>query len=408
MDLLVIVLTGATLSKPLQLLHIIPSVSPEFGGPVEGILQQCDALGDDGYREIVSLDPPDIAGLERIRPKVHLLGTQSGAGYARSRLRRFGYSPKLVPFLRANVHRFDCVVVNGLWTYAQVAAEKVLPRAGTPYFVFPHGMMDPWFRKQNPVKHLFKQLFWLSCQGSLLSNSRAVLFTTEEERLLARGEFWGYPPYREALVGYGTGDVEGDPVQQIEAFRAAVPNLGAKPYLLFLSRIHPKKGCDLLIRAYADIASKYPDLELVLAGPDQSGWSAQLQKLADKLGVSAKIHWPGVLTGEPKWGAFRGATAFVLPSHQENFGVVVAEALACSTPVLITDKVNIWREIQSAAAGLIGSDDQRGITDMLACFLATDAQTRAHMKAAARSCFETHFDVVVSARNTQSVIKSLL
>ena len=112
----------------------------------------------------------------------------------------------------------------------------------------------------------------------------------------------------------------------------------------------PRVGDEGWVRVVAEVA---PDLDLVMAGPDQVGWMAELKGLAERLGVAGRIHWPGLMTGRAKWGALAGAEAFILPSHQDSFGVAVGEALGCGTPVLITDKVNIWREVRACGAGLV-------------------------------------------------------
>jgi glycosyltransferase involved in cell wall biosynthesis len=298
---------------------------------------------------------------------------------------------------------YDAVIVNGLWNYASVGAAITLPRSNAPYYVFPHGMMDPWFRRRYPLKHLVKQVFWLFFEGRLVRGARRVLFTTEDEMRLAEGEVWGRR-YAGEVVGYGTNDAPADCASQRAAFREAVPGLRGRRYLLFLSRIHPKKGCDLLLRGFSKIAGRRPDLDLVMAGPDQVGWAAALRKQAQALGVEARVHWPGMLSGEAKWGAFRGAEAFVLPSHQENFGIVVAEALACATPVLITDKVNIWREVEAAAAGLVAPDTQAGVDALLERYLALDPAAIVRMRVACRGCFERHFDMGVSAKHMLAAI----
>ena len=133
--------------------------------------------------------------------------------------------------------------------------------------------------------------------------------------------------------------------------RRCSPRFAAAVFLLFLSRIHEKKGCDLLLRAFAKIAAEYPELYLVVAGPDPMQLESRLRTQADRAGIGHRVYWPGMLQGAAKYGAFRCAEAFVLPSHQENFGIVVAEALACGTPVLISDQVNIWREILESGVG---------------------------------------------------------
>jgi len=388
----------------MKILHVIASVDPADGGPIEGIIQQNNAMTDSGVREIVTLDAPDAPFLKNFGMKIHPLGVHPYGGGRKTKWARFAYTPRLVAWLRENAKQYDIIVVNGLWNYASVGASRILPRLTAPYVVYPHGMLDPWFRRTYPWKHLLKQAFWLAFEGRLLRHAAAVLFTCEEEMILARGQFFGHS-YREHVIGYGTGDAPDDADNQIAAFRAKLPELGDRRYLLFLSRIHPKKGCDLLIQAFAAAANDDPDLHLVIAGPDQTGWMSELQKLAETLNVASRIHWPGMLTGPAKWGAFRGAEAFILPSHQENFGIVVAEALASHTPVLITDKVNIWREVEASGAGLVGPDDQAGVTKLLRSFLELGEASRSRMRSAARACFLKNFDLNGSADKMLDILK---
>jgi glycosyltransferase involved in cell wall biosynthesis len=304
----------------------------------------------------------------------------------------YGYAPRFITGLQTLIRKYDIVVINGLWSYAQFGAWRVVPKSGVAYVVFTHGMLAPWFKKKYPLKHCAKQVLWWFCIGSLLNNAYATLFTTEEEKIHARNAFRPYR-VRERVVGYGTSDVMGDAREQIAAFRAAVPALANRSFFLFLSRIHLIKGCDLLIDAFAQIAGAYPEIDLVIAGPDQIGWRKKLEARAGALGVAGRIHWPGMLTGDVKWGAFRDTEAFVLPSHHENFGIVVAEAMAAAKPVLITDKVNIWREVKASGGGLVESDDAPGIARLLQRFLVLPVEKRAEMGARAREGFLKNFDL---------------
>ncbi len=373
----------------MKILHIIASADPAGGGPIEGIIQQCLTSMGRGEREIVSLDAADAPFLRSFPLKIYPLGVRRYRKGVKSRLARFGYTPRLIAWLREHAQNYDIVVVNGLWNYASVGSSRVLPRLGIPYVVYPHGMMDPWFRSAYPIKHWLKQLFWAFFEGPLLYHARAALFTSEDEMIRARGQFAGHR-YRERVVAYGTREAPDEPETQMREFRARMPSLGDHPYLLFLGRVHPKKGCDLLIRTFAAVTQEWPGLDLVIAGPDQIGWAKDLQSMAGALGVSQRIHWPGMLAGPVKWGALRGAEAFILPSHQENFGVAVAEALACGTPVLVTDKVSIWREIKADGAGLIETDDQEGIDRLVRSFLEMDQGSRARMRSAARKLFPSN------------------
>ena len=358
--------------------------------------------------DFVTLDAPEASYLTLCKGKVAALGKFGGPVASEKKLsfpERFGYSPQMVPWLRANVPSYDAVIVHALWNYATIAAGQVLVGGNTPYFVFPHGSLDPWFKRAYRHKHLAKVVLWPFTEGRLMNNATSVLFTTEEERVLATNV---YRPWnvRSDIVGFGSSDVSGDSDAQQKAFRQLLPALGDRKFLLFLSRIHHKKGCDLLIRAFARIAADHPDHDLVMAGPDQTGWQAELEAIAAELGVSSRIHWPGMIKGDAKWGAFRACEAFALTSHTENFGIVVAEALACSKPVLITDKVNLWREVAGDGAGMIETDTQTGADTLVRNFLALDDAERQAMGARGRVCFEKHFRMESAAENILSVMRA--
>jgi glycosyltransferase involved in cell wall biosynthesis len=238
----------------------------------------------------------------------------------------------------------------------------------------------------------------------VLRDAKAVLFTCEEERLRSRNAFWGFE-YHERVVVLGTADPDGDAEGEIAAFAQAFPHLRNRRFLLFLSRIHLKKGCDLLVEAFASLARELPDnLDLVMAGPDALGWIPELKQMARTLGVDHRIHWVGMLTGALKWGAFRMAEAMILPSHQENFGIVVAEAMACSTPVLISNKVNIWREVNACGAGFVESDSAQGTCNLIRRFYALTREERAGMAIAARAGFLRYFDIGITAREFSRAI----
>jgi glycosyltransferase involved in cell wall biosynthesis len=311
---------------------------------------------------------------------------------------RYGYTPQFTPWLRRNATRFDAVIVNGVWQYHSLATWRVLRGSSIPYYLFMHGMLDPWFKRHYPLKHLKKLLYWPWAESRVVRDAYGVIFTSEEEKLLARQSF---PLYRarEIVVNYGTPGVTGDADAQRAMFLQRFPQLRGKRCFLFLSRIHPKKGCDLLIEAFAPMLRCDPSLQLVIAGPDQGGFQLQLTKLAQRLGVAQSLTWTGWLNDELKAGAFHAAEAFVLPSHQENFGMVVAEALSCELPVLISNKVNIWREIAADEAGFVGEDDLEGTRHMLQQWLALSAGARQTMARSAGRCFRQRFHIDAEACN---------
>lgn len=385
----------------MKILHIIASADPVGGGPIEGIVRQdaaCRAANAGIYREVLSLDEKTASFLTDFPIQVHALGVKrTGSRLPWKRfLERWRYSSDFVPWLRSNISNFDVVVVNGLWNYAAFGSAQVLPKGHVPYFVFPHGMLDPWFKSAQRLKHAFKQISWLLAEGKLAANAKSLFFTSEEEKRKAKGTFLGYS-YKGTVVGYGASPPPPKADALSAAFQAAAPSVIDRRYFLYLSRIHRKKGCDILLRGFSAVASLYPDLDLVVAGPDQTGWRPELEAIADELGIRHRVHWTGPLYGSAKWGAIYGAEAFVLPSHQENFGISVAEALGCGVPVLISNKVDIWREIEGANAGIVGADTEAGVRSCFDEWFSLSDLGRANMGASAKALFISRFDVSSTA-----------
>nr|WP_244671796.1 glycosyltransferase [Pseudoxanthomonas spadix] len=379
------------------MLRIIPSIDPRGGGPMEVARRTDGALAARGVHvEVVCLDSPNEGDFLLDYPvPVHPLGPST---------RGYRYQPRLVPWLKENRARFDAVIVDGLWQYHGLAAWRALAGTDTPYFVFPHGMLDPWFKHTYPLKHLKKWLYWPWAEYRVLRGARAVLFTCEEEKLLARKSFWLYRA-NEEVISLGTVSPPADADGMLAAsFRARHPELHGKRIVLFLSRIHEKKGCDLLVEAFARVARDHPDLHLVMAGPDQTGWAAELKRQAQALGIAGRITWPGMLQGDEKWGAFHAAEVFCLPSHQENFGIVVAEALGCGKPVLISNKVNIWREVEADGAGIVRDDTLEGTEDAMRTWLSMSEAGLVSMSSAARNCFDTRYRIEQVAKRLIEIL----
>jgi glycosyltransferase involved in cell wall biosynthesis len=252
----------------------------------------------------------------------------------------------------------EWIIAHGLWQWPGRRAQQLKNR----YLVYPHGMLDPWFKKAYPLKHFKKQIYWWFKQGRILRDAHGVCFTTEEERLLGQKTFFPYQA-REIVTGLGVDAAPGKSDDQIETFQSQFPQLKGKKYLLYLGRFHPKKGVDDLIRAWKNRTHKEQTM-LVLAGPleERDRWIQSLQNLA---GEDSSILWTGMLEGDRKWGALRLANALILPSHQENYGMVVAEACSVGLPVYLTDKVNLWREVMEAGAGVVENDTSAGIQNLV-------------------------------------------
>jgi glycosyltransferase involved in cell wall biosynthesis len=386
----------------MRILHVIGTLNPAWGGPVEGvrnITAQAMLRGHDVH--IATLDCPQSAWLSSWRPQVHAVGQSTSVNSV------YRFTPMLDKWLAANIAGFDRVVVHSIWMYFSYAVWKAARKASVPYYLFIHGALDPWFKEHYPLKHLKKSIYWKLVEHKVLRDAEAVLFTTEEELLKAHNAFL---PYRckPVVIGYGIA-----PPAEVEYFdrqsfiaelSQAHPDLRNRNFILLLARIHEKKGVDLLLRAFAETRSLLADFALVIAGSGDAKYVASLKDYASNLRIGGDVIWTGPLYGDTKLNALRAAEVYILPSHQENFGISVVEALACGTPVLISNKVNIWREVQASQAGLVEPDDQRGTTQLLERWSALPGHEKLRLRAGAAECFATNFNMAVACERLFAVI----
>ncbi|MFP9099571.1 glycosyltransferase [Flavobacterium sp. RHBU_24] len=395
----------------MKILRVIASMNPEAGGPCQGIrnsIPAMDALGI--YNEVVSFDAPNAAFLGKDSFTINAIGPAKGP---------YRYCENLSGWLQENLSRFDAVIIHGLWLYNGYGTFKAWQKfkknnggKAPAIFIMPHGMLDPYFQKakERRVKAIRNLFFWHFIEKKIVNNVTGVLFTCQEELTLARETFSGYHPKNELNVGYGITE----PPKQIKIdeseFFNRFPAIRKNNYMLFLSRVHEKKGVDLLIKGYINLSKNNPDLvPLVIAGPGiEKEYGKYLQQLVSDAGLENKITFTGMLGGAQKWAAIYNSIFFILPSHQENFGIAVVEALACGRPVLITNKVNIWREIEEGNGGLVGDDTQEGTEALLEQWFSLTEDQKTLMYTNAYNVYNKHFASNEVAKNMISTIKKYL
>src|SRR3954471_13976555 len=242
----------------MRILRSIHTLNPRAGGPIESVRRSSAVLNRLGHDvEIVCVDRPDDPWLKDAGLKVHALGPGHSS---------YGYAPRFLTWIREHRDQFDAVLVQGVWQYMSFAVWRALHDSGTPYFVFPHGMLDPWFAERYPLKHLKKKLYW-PIESRVLRTARAVLYTSEEEKRQAHRSGFSLD-CNEEVVAYGTAPPAVDLDVARGRFLEAFPALKDRRFILFLGRLHTKKGCELLLKAFASIPqSRNEDLQIVFAGP---------------------------------------------------------------------------------------------------------------------------------------------
>jgi len=327
----------------MRVLHVIPSVSERSGGPATAIVPMCRALMGQGI-EVVLLSTTD--GLFDMLQGVVIEHKGIPAIFFSSQLgESFKYSRPLASWLSSNIQNFDLAHVHAVFNHSSVSATRACRNAGVPYVIRPLGTLDPWSMTQ---KSLRKRLFWQVSGKGMLDAAAAVHYTTDAEKLST-----------ERHLGLNHGKVI--PLG-IEA-NGSIPQTNHDPYLLVMSRLHTKKNLDVLIDAFLSLAED-SGWRLVVAGDGPADYVA---KLKSKVGSRQdRVLFTGWLEGERKNAVLAGASLLVLPSHQENFGLCVMEAMAHSVPVLVSPNVNLAAEIAVANAGWISAIDKEALATTLA------------------------------------------
>jgi glycosyltransferase involved in cell wall biosynthesis len=384
-------------------------MDPASGGPAQGIRNNIPFWEQQGIvPSILSFDKADASFVEQ--NKVIGIGPVKNP---------WAYVSKGMDWLLHHLCDYDVVLIHGLWLYngyAVTKAIKKLKQLGKKVpkvFIMPHGMLDPYFQKaaERRLKAIRNVVYWHLIEKTVINEADGVLFTCEEELQLAKTTFSGYQPKATYNIGYGILPPPLFSEQQMHAFYEKCTGVFNIPYFLFLSRIHQKKGADIMLKAYAMVYNQciehgivLPDL--VIAGPGMdTDYGNDIITLLDTFPeVKPKVHFPGMLQGAAKWGALYGAELFVLPSHQENFGIAIVEAMACKTPVLITKRVNIWQEIAQGEGGIVTDDNSESVLSALKIWIDMSVDDKKRMGEKAFATYDAHFTAEATSKKFTALI----
>lgn len=335
----------------MRVLHVIPSVSERSGGPATAIVPMCRALLARGIEVLLVTTNAGLPD-RKAEPTVATLHDVPAIMFPSQFGESFKYSRPLAIWLDANARQFDLVHIHAVFNHASVAAARACRRAHVPYVIRPLGTLDPWSMKQKPLR---KRLFWSLEGKTMFTGAAAIHYTSQAEQVGT-----------ERLLGVNHGKVV--PLGIEPGTLSPSGSLTSDRYVLVLSRLHPKKGLEVLIDAFISLAQdeKFTDWRLVIAGDGPAGYVASLQQRAS---VSNQIVFTGWLDGDRKEAMLSGASLLALTSYQENFGLCVMEALARSVPALVSPHVNLADEIAAANAGWIAPVEKSALAGTLAAAL---------------------------------------
>ena len=339
----------------MRILHVIPSVSPIYGGPSVAVRAMAGALAARGHEvHIATTDAADDRG-GRLDVPVSTARQEDDVTFryfTRWPSTRWKYSWTLTKWLHREIGAFDVVHVHALFSYATIPACRFARGAGVPYILRPLGTLDAWSLNQRSWR---KRPYLALVERRHIRQAAALHATSESEAAFLRA----LGGRRVEVIPLGVEPLHGLP----EGRR--VPTPGEPLRVLFLSRIHEKKGIPVLLEAARLVRTAGVPLTLTIAGAGDPAYESELRSQAEAMGIGDAVRWPGQVAGEAKRDLLATGDVFVLPSSQENFGIAVAEALAAGMPAVMSHAVAISAEVEAAGAGKALPIEARRFADAL-------------------------------------------
>jgi glycosyltransferase involved in cell wall biosynthesis len=369
----------------MKILHVIPSYEPAWaaGGTVTATSNLCRALarqdidmtvyttdvdGNGGHLDVPLNEPVDLGGVRVWYFRCDLLPKKAF------------YSGRLAKKLKETVKTFDLVHMSAIWQWIGVDVFKVCKHVSKPYIVSVHGSFNTWCWNQNIIQ---KRFYWHLIGKKAINSAHAIHFTVRDEQEKSLSTLPFLRQKENFVIPNGIVLKEGKNIRDKLGFTSD------QFILLFVGRIHRKKGIHLVIEAMKRIDNK--NIRLLLVGSkEDKDYVSLLGKTSKE--VEDKILWHDTVPVNEIWDYYSSSTLFVLPSHDENFGMVVVEAMACGLPVLVSKNVGIWREVESDGAGVAVNQDVDEIAEAIKK-LADDTKLLNKMKHNARKSAEKRYDI---------------
>jgi glycosyltransferase involved in cell wall biosynthesis len=351
--------TGSIAPEPLikqpHVCQVIDCINTHIGGPALSVTNLAEALVEQAiFSHIFTLDYTQLG------QQANAKGVRLHSELATQLAIRFrGFQPSASRKLRQLASQeLDIIHNHGLWMFPNLYARQAAILNDLPLVISPRGMLEPWSLKYGSAQ---KWLAWQLYEHKNLKSATLFHATSAAEVKSIRSLGFTQPI---ALVPNGVHLPDLDQIADREILTQLFPELTGKRWLLYLSRIHPKKGLDTLLHAWQRLASRFPEWHLIIAGSDIVGYQTQLTALTHQLNLQQKVTFTGMLSGAHKASALGNSDLFVLPTHSENFGIAIAEALAYAMPV-ITTKEAPWQDLENHQCGWWIDDNPSELTRAL-------------------------------------------
>ncbi len=379
--------------KKNNILRIIHTLNPSLGGPSNAIIDHSKALVNCGFSvDILTSDKKKY--LKKKIKNIRIINKGSSLG-------NYGFNFNIILWLYRNKKKYDLFIVHELWRFYTLLARIILNN----YFVFIHGQLDPFFKK-NLFKLIKKKIYWYLIEKKNLIKANSILLTTELEKKLIENTYVNTNGIKKNVIKYGIIKKNLNKKKISELFYKKFKNLRNKKFYLFLGRFHEKKGCEILVKSIFKIKEHFSDI-ILMAGPlTNSNYEKKLFNLINKYKLKDKFIFVDALYGELKWAAIQESKAMVLPSHGENFGVSLIESLSFSKPVLTTFKVNTYKEILNYRAGFVSKNNSHDFSKILKKFSKLKNKNIRIMSDNALKCFNKEFNLLKITKKNFDIFKN--
>ncbi len=333
------------------------SIAKEFGG-VQTFVLDLAHQQNTNFHEVTILTTDLGSKHKQIEPVIK----KNVSGIEFIYCKSFGpnlFSWAFVKVLKKIVNDFDIIHIHGLYRFPMTYAGYLAKKRNKKYILSPHGSLDPYLYNKSTKKLLiFKKIYQKIFEERLISNAEKIHFTTiEEANLVSHLKFVNNPVI--IPIGIDLLKFKSEQTQSSQTCKST------RIDFCFIGRIHFKKGLDMLVLALRKVVDNGINAQLTIIGPDNDGYSEEIKKLINLNSLEKHVIFKQPLWGLDLINAYKQSDIFILPSYSENFGITIIEALACKVPVIISNKVNIFNEINNANAGIVVKCDIDDISEAM-------------------------------------------